>query len=153
MMEKAIIAPLDRERPRRRRYLSSRAALLLPLLLACGYTGVFTAFNFRPNVFVKVPINAQQILQQCRNLDTIPSPPLDFHSRTESDRFVTGTKPTLIKNATIWTGNVDGLEIVLGDILLDKGIIQAVGEISAHVLDAYRDVSTIEANGSWVSPG
>ncbi|KAF9061078.1 hypothetical protein BDP27DRAFT_1338711 [Rhodocollybia butyracea] len=152
-MEKAIIAPPSvRGRVGDSTFLQSRSAPCF-VLLACGYTSVFTAFNFRPNAFVKVPINSQQILQKCRNLNTIPSPPLDFYARTESDRFVPGTKPTLIKNATIWTGNVDGLEVVLGDILLDKGIIQAVGEVPTHVLDAYRDVSTIEANGSWVSPG
>ena len=37
-----------------------------------------------------------------------------------------GTKPTLIRNATIWTGKGNGTVVVSGDILLGDWIIKAV---------------------------
>ena len=59
------------------------------------------------------------------------------------------------QNATIWTGGEDGKQVVYGDILLDRGIITKVGQISRQLtgeanLDAYNH---IDAQGKWVSPG
>ncbi|KAE9387106.1 hypothetical protein BT96DRAFT_1025981 [Gymnopus androsaceus JB14] len=152
MMEKALIPPYSYERPLRKPHPMLGVALALSLWVACVYTGLFTGFVTKRSS-VKVPINAQQIVQKCAHIDVTPGPPVDFYSRDESDRYVPGTKPTLIKNATIWTGNVDGLEVVLGDLLLDKGIIRAVGDVPAHMLEAYDNISVVEANGGWVSPG
>ncbi|KAJ3740867.1 hypothetical protein DFH05DRAFT_1528666 [Lentinula detonsa] len=152
-MEKALIMPHIQERLSRRSSL--KIALSLGLLIVCGYGGLLTAFqaSTAKYAFAKVPIDADQIIQKCANLDVIPGPPSDFYARKESDRYVPGTKPTLIKNATIWTGNVDGLEVIAGDLLLDKGMISAVGEVPAHVLNGFHHLSIIDANGSWVSPG
>ncbi|KAJ3769241.1 hypothetical protein FB446DRAFT_227416 [Lentinula raphanica] len=160
-MDKAIIAPNNPEwcstRKRTRHHPLLRAALAFGLLVVCGYGGLFTDFQLTRSKTssAKIPINAQQILQKCANLNVIPGPPPDFYSRTESDRYVPKTRPTLIKNATIWTGNVDGLEVVLGDLLLDRGIIQAVGQVPVNVLNAYElgGLDVVDANGSWVSPG
>ncbi|KAJ3936108.1 MAG: carbohydrate esterase family 9 protein [Lentinula lateritia] len=155
-MEKAIITPYIQQRPSTKRpYSSLRTILALSLLVVCVYTGLFAAFRTldTKSSVAKVPINAPQIIQKCSTLNVIPGPPQDFDSRKESDRYVLGTNPTLIKNATIWTGNVKGLEIILGDLLLDKGMIQAVGEIPGHLLNMYHHLSVIDANGSWLSPG
>ncbi|KAM5544023.1 hypothetical protein V8D89_002640, partial [Ganoderma adspersum] len=65
---------------------------------------------------------------------------------------VTGTKPTLIKNATIWTGGDNGLEVLHGDILLDRGLIKQIGQIDPGSF-AQGSVYTVDANGKWVSPG
>ncbi|KAJ7098293.1 carbohydrate esterase family 9 protein [Mycena epipterygia] len=100
-----------------------------------------------------LPINAETIIAQCTALHLTPGPPDDFHARTQSDRFVEGTKPTLVRNASIWTGRDAGNEVVYGDILIDKGIIQKVGEVSDAALEAYPDVVVLDASGSWVSPG
>ncbi|KAF8827240.1 hypothetical protein HHX47_DHR5001074 [Lentinula edodes] len=144
-MEKAIITPYIQQRPSTKRpYSSLRTALALRL---------FTRTLDAKSSFAKVPINAPQIIRKCSTLNVIPGPPSDFGSRKKSDRYVPGTNPTLIKNATIWTGNVQGLEIILGDLLLDKGMIQAVGEIPGHLLNTYHHLSVIDANGSWLSPG
>ncbi|KAJ6469475.1 hypothetical protein C8R45DRAFT_1055168 [Mycena sanguinolenta] len=97
-----------------------------------------------------LPINAQAIVAQCLALHLTPGPPDDFQSRTQSDRFEKGTKPTLIQNATIWTGRDDGNEVIRGDILLDKGLIK---KISTFDLRSYRDVVVLDAAGAWVSPG
>jgi imidazolonepropionase-like amidohydrolase len=57
-------------------------------------------------------------------------------------------------NATIWTGGAKGLEIVEGDLLLDRGLIKAVGRIEPRVLEKYRtDLVTLDLGGAWVSPG
>lgn len=83
----------------------------------------------------------------------MPGPPKDFHHRTESDRYVAGTPPTLVRNATIWTGRVSGYEVITGDLLIDKGIIQRVGKLRKSALDAYKDLVVIDAAGAWVTPG
>jgi hypothetical protein len=55
----------------------------------------------------------------CEHIQQIPCPPEDFLSRTESDRYVPGTLPIFIKNATIWVGRgQEPLEAT--DIILDK---------------------------------
>ncbi len=102
-----------------------------------------------------IPLHAAETLQKCKLLDVPPGPPPGFHSRTESDRFVPGTKATLLKNATIWTGRVNGLEVVRGDILLDQGIIKGVGVIDPDALAAYtvQDLVTHDVGGAWISPG
>lgn len=48
--------------------------------------------------------------------------PHGFHHRAQSDRFVPSTPPTLIKNATIWTGGNSGHQVIIGNLLLDKGL-------------------------------
>ncbi|TFY65180.1 hypothetical protein EVJ58_g2133 [Rhodofomes roseus] len=117
--------------------------------------------QFTTNVFYaqsstytsEVPVNAQEILDKCTLLNVKPGPPPDFNLRKQSDRFVAGTPPTLIKNASIWTGRVDGLEVLHGDVLLDGGLIKRVGPIEQDVLETYDDLTTIDAAGAWVSPG
>ncbi|THH28657.1 hypothetical protein EUX98_g5540 [Antrodiella citrinella] len=117
---------------------------------------VFNPRNFAAWFFygetAKVPINAAAILNTCRSLSFKPGPPSDFNERTVSDRFVEGTKPVLIKNATIWTGRVEGLEVVTGDVLLEGGIIKGLGDVSS-LLAQLEDVVTVQANGAWVTPG
>ena len=77
-----------------------------------------------------------------------------FAERSSSDRFVPGTKPILIKGARVWTGEKNGTEVVNGDVLLDKGIIQGVGRFAAGSLAAYGDdLVVIDANGAWITPG
>ncbi|KAG5639405.1 hypothetical protein H0H81_002937 [Sphagnurus paluster] len=143
---------LPSEPPRRK-----RAHLRSPLLAAAATLfslGVLN-LNFQSQgvKFVQVPINAAEIQHKCKLLDAKPGPPDDFHLRTVSDRFQPGTPPTLIRNATIWTGRVSGHEVVVGDLLLDRGIIQSLGDIPQSVLDAYNNLVVVDAEGAWVSPG
>ncbi len=122
---------------------------------------------------VQVPLRAPEWLDKCHLLNAKPGPPPDFNTRTQSDRFAPGTKPTLItvstyvdlafktllisscclQNATIWTGGVNGLEVLHGDILLDGGIIKRVGVIESDVLAHYSHLTRIDAKGKWASPG
>lgn len=100
-----------------------------------------------------LPINADEIIGQCRQLRMPAGPPSNFHERTSSDRFEAGTPPTLIKNATIWTGRVSGFEVVKGDILVDQGLIQAIGGIEPTYLSSFSHLVTVDAHGAWVTPG
>ena len=59
------------------------------------------------------------------------------------------------QNATIWTGKLNGLEIIKGDILLQNGLIKDVGIIDNELLRRVKaeELVDIDANGAWVSPG
>lgn len=100
----------------------------------------------------RLPINADAILSQCAALHEKPGPPADFLAREVSDRFELGTRPTLIRNASIWTGTQNGIDIMYGDVFLDKGIVKAIGHVS-DALYANRDVDVYDAEGGWVTPG
>lgn len=137
-----------------------RARLLPVLFLAFILSAL--AFGFNANHllatnpalrFQTVPSNANDILNQCRQLKLPAGPPKNFHDRTVSDRFEPGTPPTLINNATIWTGRVSGYEVVKGSVLIDKGIIQAIGDIEPAYLNGFPGLVTVDAGGAWVTPG
>ena len=74
-----------------------------------------------------------------------------------SERWVPGTPATLLKNAKIWTGARNGTEIVYGDVLLDKGLVVAVGYIPPSVLSAASEGTggfrIQDVAGKWVTPG
>lgn len=110
------------------------------------------AFN-RPSA--RLPIHAQESLNRCLDLAVTPGPPSNFHERRVSDRFVPGTKPTLLRNARIWTGEHNGTEVIRGDVYMDKGIIQAVGRLGAAVEDMITrgEIQAIDVRDAWVTPG
>ncbi|CAE7231904.1 unnamed protein product [Rhizoctonia solani] len=100
-----------------------------------------------------IPPHALESLSKCKSLNIQPGPPKSFWSRTESERWEPGTPPTLIQNATIWTGGDHGNEVLLGDVLLDKGIIKAVGRVPPALLDAIGNKLVVKnVQGAWVSP-
>ena len=100
------------------------------------------------------PLQSSSLVSQCATLKSKTGHREDFRQRSRSDRFVDGTKPVLIKGAKIWTGEKNGTEVISGDILLDKGIIQGVGRSMAIALAACTgEVIVIDANGAWVTPG
>ncbi|KAG5648505.1 hypothetical protein DXG03_003116 [Asterophora parasitica] len=100
------------------------------------------------------PRHASATISRCHSITAKVSPPQDFHKRSHSDRFVHGTKPVLVKRATIWTGGKNGTEVYRGDILLDKGLIKSVGRLHHGVLAAYgSDLVVVDAKNAWVTPG
>ncbi|KAF8897044.1 carbohydrate esterase family 9 protein [Gymnopilus junonius] len=103
---------------------------------------------------VSDPLRAAETVARCRQLALKAGPPPDFHDRTASDRFEQGTRPTLIKNAKIWTGKKNGTEVLNADILLDKGLIKGIGHLRDASLRVYgKDLDVVDARGSWVTPG
>ncbi|PSR73697.1 hypothetical protein PHLCEN_2v10616 [Hermanssonia centrifuga] len=143
--------------------LTSRAPQRPFLLALCVVVATLTIYAC--NIFLtsssrgantrihRVPRNAQRILQQCAALKAIPGPQADFYLRELSDRFEEGTKPTLIKNAHVWTGARNGTETVVGDVLLSGGVVKGIGYIPKRLLDDITDFITVEADGAWVTPG
>jgi hypothetical protein len=120
------------------------------------------------NDFGTAPAHAESILAHCATLHDTPVAPTE--RRLSSDRFVDGTRPYLIrvskllflhvcsslntpKNATIWTGEDSGRDVVRGDVLVDKGLIQAIGRVPNSLVDGRRDLEVLEANGAWLTPG
>ncbi|KAJ7054512.1 carbohydrate esterase family 9 protein [Mycena amicta] len=142
-MEKALPAPLPGSRPAsRKRVRFLQLALVVQaavLLYSVNYYLQWSSTRY------------ETIIAQCKALDLTPGPPDDFYSRKQSDRYEAGTKATLIRNATIWTGLDDGKEIVSGDILIDKGIIQKIGSVDVRTLNV--ETVVLDAAGAWVSPG
>jgi len=100
------------------------------------------------------PKNASAITSLCRRLNSQMGPQSDFFSRSHSDRFEDGTRPTLIQNAKIWTGRKNGTEVLRADILLDKGVIKSIGHLRGPTIHQYgKELVAIDANGAWVTPG
>lgn len=128
--------------PRRASSLLIIAVFLLFNL--CYHVTYFSTNGSKP--VVKVPHHAATSLAKCRALHVKPGPPSDFYDRNVSDRFVFGSKPLLIRNATIWTGRVQGLEVIEGDVLLEGGLIKQVGDINEDILSAYSDLVSIDAH-------
>lgn len=94
----------------------------------------------------------KDIINQCRYIKKLAGPPADFHTRSESDRFSPEAKPTLIRNATIWTSGHNGTEVIRGDLLLLKGLIRGVGVVDSSLVRGL-DIGVVDANGAWVTPG
>lgn len=99
------------------------------------------------------PLDAQKILARCMSLKAPPSPSPAFYSRDISDRYEPGTNATWIKNGMIFTGEQNGTVIVKGDLLLDKGIVKAIGRIPGWMLDQVENLTTVNANNAWITPG
>jgi hypothetical protein len=113
-------ALVDQVHDRRLRH-NAKAILILAGSLFLTATIYIRQQSGRATVVHRRPLHAEELLDTCASLKIIPGPPEDFNSRSESDRFVPGTVPTYIKNATIWVGRSEGV-YESGDILIDKYI-------------------------------
>ncbi|KZT06435.1 composite domain of metallo-dependent hydrolase [Laetiporus sulphureus 93-53] len=149
----SIAAEKTAPRPRSHRLLYALCALIVTVALLAADAYIQTASSADASRVHHVPFNAAQILSQCAALRQTPGPPEGFLERDSSDRFEPGTKPTLIKNAAIWTGARNGAEIVYGDIYIDKGVVKRIGYIPDSVYAKADDVQVVDAQGSWVTPG
>ncbi|KAK0193022.1 carbohydrate esterase family 9 protein [Armillaria mellea] len=130
----------------------ARGIAVALLLCTLSLSWVFNRTN--DLTLVTIPLHAEDILRKCKNIHVLPVPQPEFLSRSESDRYVQSTRPTLLKNATIWTGRVSGFEIVRGDLLMDKGMIKKVGAIDVEALDGFSaNLVVHDVGGAWVSPG
>ncbi|KAJ6468464.1 hypothetical protein C8R45DRAFT_1018898 [Mycena sanguinolenta] len=134
------------------RAFGGRSLLLVVLAILLASNLAIFGFFRQPQRLTKVPLHSETTLARCRALDAKPAPPPSFNLRTRSDRFQPGTRAVLVKNATIWTGRVDGLEVLKGDIFMDGGIIVGVGVIGQSVLDSH-EYDMVDVQGAWVTPG
>jgi hypothetical protein len=144
----------QRPRERPRKALVFKGLLAAVLLATTSLTYYSSLANYGTGrALAPVPFNAQAIVDKCRGLTVLPGPPSDFADRKESDRYVPGTPPVLIRNATLWTGQHGGKEVLTGDLLLERGIVIAVGSVDEGYLKGRNDLVTIDAHGAWVTPG
>ncbi|THH04772.1 hypothetical protein EW145_g5277 [Phellinidium pouzarii] len=125
--------------------------VLIVLAFSVLSTHIYLSHSDSLRRAVRIPANSAAVQARCANLKLKAGPSPTFSTRTSSDRFAPGTKSALIRNATIWTGRINGLEIIKGDILLEQGLIKALGHVEEILLDD--DTVTFDANGAWVTPG
>ena len=141
------VGPQRTHRCTSRKLLRGALALFILLVVSVQAPTLWTAL--RP-----LPPHATAALSRCRSLNLSPGPSAEFLKRRESDRYVPGTRPYLLKNARIWTGAENGTEVVHADILLDKGIIKSIGHLGHAQLKEYMDYAvTVDLHGAWVTPG
>jgi hypothetical protein len=157
---------LDPPRRRRVHAVTGLAASLLVFAVLQASASLWRAPR------VHAPPHAHTTLVRCAALHARPEPPADAHSRRVSDRFERGTRPHFIRvrarwgtrlvgrladsarqNATIWTGGDAGREVVVGDVLLDQGLVVAVGAVGGAALEGLDDLVVIDAGRAWVTPG
>jgi hypothetical protein len=121
--------------------------LLLPIINQTALSPISSYLSPAPQ-----PAFIQQGLAQCSAIKAHPEPTaMSFKERRESDRFVEGTKAVVLRNATIWTGNEGGEEVIRGGwVHLDKGLIVAVGQEKDKIP---KGVHSVDLNGDWVTPG
>lgn len=159
----AEVVPVTRPKPQR----VLRFQRLLGFFLCCIIvTSSFRLLTFH-DTFLQgkhsarvTTVHRSQLQAICKSIRTPAGPPQSFNTaaRTVNDRFVPGTPPVLLRNAKIWTGARNGTEIVYGDVLLDRGLVVAVGYIPPSLLDGVRQSSRSEVRvedvgGAWITPG
>jgi hypothetical protein len=128
-------------------------SLLAAVLLTFASLAVLSTYFSDEQELDNVPFDAAKIIDKCHALNVLPSPPSNFHQRSYSDRYAHGTPPTLFRNASIWTGRDSGNEVIEGDLLIDKGLIKAIGFIEDTTLDEYEKLVVYDAEGAWITPG
>jgi len=124
-------------------------------LIALFYLPSFWTLSLNQSVSQRVPAHSTRILSRCTELKTLPGFPVDFYSRSKSNRFDARTKSVLIRNGTLWTGSDSGKEHFQGDILLDGGIIKWIGGNGLEQARKYsgQSITIVDAEGAWVTPG
>lgn len=127
-----------------------RGRLAWHRVLACVLAAVAMLLvwgRLRP---AKSPFSARlhEARAQCHFANAPAGPPPAFSKRTVNDRFLPGTPATLIRNATVFTGDTILHE---RDVLLDQGLIQSVSP--AFERRAIPDAVEIQAAGAWLTPG
>ena len=138
-------------------YYPSPSAEKVSMPLSVSNNVVFACGSNLPWLILQCGTRTSSCLIHYFSLSTTPTedgPPKDFHRRDHSDRYEHGTKPILLKHARVWTGERNGTDIIRGDILLDKGLIKAVGHVPRSSLEAFNgDLVVIDVQNAWVTPG
>lgn len=132
-----------------------------PLFLVSG-SGSGRSLDFpwpRPEPPAPEPSFIKEGIKQC---EIIQRPPPNHKpataKRTINDRFVPGTKPVWLRNATVWTGEEGGEQVLYNtDVLLDGGVIRKIGktdsdEVRLAAKDK-KDIEEVQLHGAWLTPG
>ncbi|KAJ7129499.1 carbohydrate esterase family 9 protein [Mycena epipterygia] len=127
----------------------SRLLVFLVSLFALGYN----LADYLPLETPRKPLSKPEIQAKCRTISSSAGPSPLFLKREVSDRFEVGTNSTLITNATLVTGQGNNSHILHGDLYLDKGLIKAIGVLSPQTLENAFNLTVINAEGAWITPG
>lgn len=131
---------------------SSLVLLSLCALLAAVFTWPHLPAPPHPSPFSIAQFEAA--FARCEALHETPGPPADFYDRSESDRFDAGTPDVWIRNATVWTGDAEGTDVVAGDVWLSRGIVQHVAGRGRELPTTLSpDAVEIDAGGAFLTPG
>ncbi|KAJ6515699.1 carbohydrate esterase family 9 protein [Mycena sanguinolenta] len=135
--------------------LPSTRSRLLVFLVLFGLTYNFSSYfpKYQAVETPRAPIDAQGLRIKCQAIKSSAGPSPYFLKREVSDRFEVGTNSTLITNATILLGKGNETYSMHGDLYLDKGIVKNIGSLSHLNLAHAVNLTVIEANGAWVTPG
>lgn len=147
------------ERRRRRRIFRVVAA-------ACLSYFAYSAYKITSNTEQPVNLLSASRLQQdfatCATLQRVPETPSGV--REFNKRYVNGTKPVLIRNATVWTGEPaagtsdedarqgKGYSWVLSDVFLENGLIKQVSP-SIALSSLPSGYETFDAQGRQLTAG
>lgn len=105
----------------------------------------------------------QANLETCKKLQRRPEDPKGL-GRERNGRFVDGTKPTLIRNATVWVGEPaegtseedaragKGYAWIKTDVFIDGGLIQKV-EAGISLASLPHDTQVYDAHGRQLTSG
>lgn len=144
--------------------LRSSFLSLLGVVAVVYYLGALTTLEgsqhhvYQPAAHPYIQSVFSASLAKCQAIDAPVGPPADFHRRTRSDRAEAHLQDVVIRNATLWTGNADGNEVLYErDILLSQGIIKSIAHTNedkflSQVPDAAK-TKRLDAAGRWVTPG
>lgn len=102
-----------------------------------------------------IPPFVSEGVKQCEIIARPPPSPKPYTGKRKvSDRYVTGTGAVLLKNATLWTGEEDGEEVLRGvNVLMDGGVIHRIGGEDLVSLVKEKKAEEVELHGAWVTPG
>ncbi|KAJ7490396.1 carbohydrate esterase family 9 protein [Mycena galericulata] len=142
------LSPMDLSPPTR-----SRLLVFLVSLFALSYNLSDHFPNYHVLDAKRTPFNAEEMRAKCREVKTTAGPSPSFLKRQVSDRFEVGTNSTLITNATLLMGQGNDTHILHGDLYLDKGLVKAIGSLSHLNSEHTLNLTSINANGAWVTPG
>ncbi|KAK8845279.1 hypothetical protein IAR55_005992 [Kwoniella newhampshirensis] len=145
----------DADKKRRSTYHLTPIRYTLTALLTCLI--ILKYYDYFPFPSKPLPGFVEDGIRQCKLIEHGPPVKKPFtSSRKVSDRYVPSTKAVWLKNATVWTGEKDGKEILRQvDVLLDGGMIRRIGKSSdtqkAETLS--REIEEVDLKGLWVTPG
>jgi imidazolonepropionase-like amidohydrolase len=147
------------DRRRKRRVFRLVAATCLSYFAYSAYK--ISANTEKPASLLSVT-RLQEDLATCATLQRVPE--ALSSGREYNKRYVNGTKPVLIQNATVWTGEPvhgtsaedarqgKGYAWIQSDVFIEHGLIKRVAS-SISLADLPSDIETYNAHGRQVTAG
>lgn len=145
------------DRRRRRRTIRAFATAFLVYL-------VYQTYRIANNTQKPLgTLSIERLHQDYATCATLRKKPVEIRtSRNFNKRWVKGTKPLLIRNATVWTGEPaagtsdedarvgKGWSWISSDVLVDRGLIV---KVASNIEDFPADTEVFEANGRLLTAG